>query len=188
MTPVEWWGTTSGRPPPPAHLVLHLNHIPLAEGELALIQGVVEPKATIPILSHLLLRAETDGLRLLATDLEIGLRTSCAADVSAPGSATIPAKKLHDVVRALNCDTVSFETESNHWLRVEGGSFKGRVAGLAADDFPPQPEFPESEAPIQLPLVAYQRMLSRVLFAVTTENTRFSINGAVSTLLRERFA
>ena len=68
--------------------------------ELGLSQGVVEAKATIPILSHLLLRADKEGLELLATDLEIGLRARCAADVTGPGAATIPAKKLHDVVRA----------------------------------------------------------------------------------------
>ena len=147
--------------------------------ELGLSQGVVEAKATIPILSHLLLRADKDGLELLATDLEIGLRARCSADVTAPGAATMPAKKLHDVVRALDCDVISFEAESNDWVKVEGGSFKSRVVGLPDSDFPSQPEFPEEGPTVRLPLTTFQSMLARVIFAVTTENTRFSINGAL---------
>jgi DNA polymerase-3 subunit beta len=147
--------------------------------ELSLCQGVVEAKTTIPILSHILLQADKDGLQLLATDLEIGLRTRCAGDVTVAGAATIPAKKLHDVVRALDCDVISFETDGNDWVKVEGGSFKGRVVGLPDSDYPTQPEFPEGAATVRLPLTTLQQMLARVIFAVTTENTRFSINGAL---------
>jgi DNA polymerase-3 subunit beta len=157
--------------------------------ELGLIQGVVEAKATIPILSHVLVRAiEGGGLELLATDLEIGLSTRCAAHVEVPGAAAIPAKKLYDVVRALGSSEVAFTGEPNHWLRVEGGSFKGRVVGLAAEDFPPQPRRAEGAAPVRIPLTTFQAMVARVLFAVTTENTRFSINGALLELQPDRLS
>jgi DNA polymerase-3 subunit beta len=147
--------------------------------ELGLIQGVVEPKATIPILSHVLVRAGGRGLELMATDLEIGLSTRCAAAIDVEGAVAVPAKKLHEVVRALGSDHVSFAGEPNHWLRVEGGSFKGRVVGLAAEDFPPQP-LREPKAPVvRVPLATFQEMVGRVLFAVTTENSRFAINGAL---------
>jgi len=149
------------------------------QAELGLSQGVVEAKATIPILSHLLLRADKEGLELLATDLELGLRARCSADVTSPGAATIPAKKLYDMVRALDCDVISFESESNDWVKLEGGSFKSRVVGLPDADFPSQPEFPEDAPDVRLPLTTFQEMLGRVIFAVTTENTRFSINGAL---------
>src|ERR1051326_5612352 len=69
--------------------------------ELSLSQGVVEKKTTIPILSNVLLEASGDRLFLTATDLELGLRTSCAAKVKKEGSGTIPAKKLLDYVRLL---------------------------------------------------------------------------------------
>ena len=147
--------------------------------ELGLIQGVVEAKATIPILSHVLVRAGRGGLELMATDLEIGLSTRCAAAIDAEGAAAIPAKKLHDVVRALASSEVSFAVEPNHWLRVEGGSFKGRVVGLSAEDFPPQPTRQAKASVVRVPLSTFQEMVGRILFAVTTENTRFSINGAL---------
>jgi DNA polymerase-3 subunit beta len=74
---------------------------------------------------------------------------------------------------------VSLETEENDWLRVEGGFFRGRVAGLPDADFPTQPEAQAGAASVGVPLAVFQQLLARVLFAVTTENTRFSINGAL---------
>lgn len=147
--------------------------------ELALCLGVVEAKATIPILSHLLVRADKNGLELLATDLEIGMRGRCVADVTQPGAAAVPAKKLHDVVRALSSDVVSLSSDSSNWLRVEGGSYRGRVVGLSESDYPSQPEFPKDAPSFKVPVSVLQRMVTRAIFAVTTENTRFSINGAL---------
>ena len=150
--------------------------------ELGLTQGVVEAKGTIPILSHILVRADKNGLELLATDLEIGLRTRCAADVTEAGAAAVPAKKLHDIVRALDCEVVSLSSDASQWLKVEGGSFRGRVVGLSETDFPTQPEFPKDAPTVRVPAVVLQRMIARTLFAVTAENTRFSINGALMKL------
>lgn len=147
--------------------------------ELGLSLGVVEAKATIPVLSHLLVRADKTGLELLATDLEIGLRSRCVADVTEPGAAAIPAKKLHDVVRALDCEVVSLSSDASHWLKVEGGSFRGRVVGLPESDFPSQPEFPRDAQSVRVAASVLQQMVTRTLFAVTAENTRFSINGAL---------
>ena len=154
------------------------------QNELSLCQGVVEAKATMPVLSHVLLRAGKTGLELLGTDLEIGLETSCPADVTEPGALALPAKVLHDVVRSLDCETVSLESDARGgsdtgWLKVEGGSFRGRVAGLVADQYPKQPQFPSGKGGVSVPLAVLQQMIGRTVFAVTAENTRFSINGAL---------
>jgi len=147
--------------------------------ELALCQGIAEGKGTIPILSHILLRADSSGLELVATDLESGLRTRTKADVGVAGSAAVPGRVLHDIVRALGSDVVSLESEANNWLKVEGGSFKSRVVGLPESDFPTQPTFPDRSASVRVPLAVLQQMITRTVFAVTAENTRFSINGAL---------
>ena len=147
--------------------------------ELALGLGVVESKSTIPVLSHLLVRADKNGLELVGTDLEIGMRSRFAADVTEPGSCAVPAKKLHDIVRALDCDVVSFSSDSSNWHRVEGGSFRGRIVGLPDSDFPTQAEFPKDAAAVKVPASILQRMVARTIFAITAENTRFSINGAL---------
>src|SRR3990167_2660570 len=77
--------------------------------ELTLCQGVVERKTTIPILSNLLLEASTDSLRITATDLELGIRSSCPAKVKKGGATTAPARKLFDYVRQLEEAEVRFK-------------------------------------------------------------------------------
>ena len=69
--------------------------------ELQLFQGIVERKNTIPILANVLLEADGTEVKMLATDLEVGLRSRCAATVSKGGSLTLPAKKLYEIVKAL---------------------------------------------------------------------------------------
>jgi len=69
--------------------------------ELSLLQGIVERKNTIPILANVLLDASKDGVSLLATDLDVGLRSRCEASVTKPGVLTLPAKKLFEIVSAL---------------------------------------------------------------------------------------
>src|SRR6202023_642603 len=83
--------------------------------ELSLSQGVVEKKTTIPILSNVLLEVRGDVLFLTATDLELGLRTSCAARVKKEGSGTIPARKLLDYVRLLPDADITVKFTENNW-------------------------------------------------------------------------
>src|SRR6201998_3218521 len=83
--------------------------------ELSLSQGVVEKKTTIPILSNVLLEAREDRLYLTATDLELGLRTSCAAKVKKEGSGTVPARKLLDYVRLLPDADITVKFGENQW-------------------------------------------------------------------------
>src|SRR5258708_26859092 len=82
--------------------------------ELSLSQGVVEKKTTIPILSNVLLEAREDRLFLTATDLELGLRTSCPAKVKREGSGTIPARNLLDYVRLLPDADGTVKVAENH--------------------------------------------------------------------------
>src|SRR5439155_15986996 len=69
--------------------------------ELQLFQGIVERKNTIPILANVLMEAKGDEVRFLVTDLEVGLRSKCAASISKSGSVTLPAKKLYEIVKSL---------------------------------------------------------------------------------------
>ena len=69
--------------------------------ELSLLQGIVERKNTIPILANVLIDAAKDHVSLLATDLDVGLRSQCEATVTKPGVLTLPAKKLFEIVSAL---------------------------------------------------------------------------------------
>ena len=96
--------------------------------ELQLFQGIVERKNTIPILANVLVEAKGDQVRMLATDLEVALRSTCAASVGKPGSLTLPAKKLYEVVRALPDGDVTIATEKGGTsVRVSGGQFSSKM-------------------------------------------------------------
>jgi len=81
--------------------------------ELQLFQGIVERKNTIPILANVLIEAKGDEVRMLATDLEVALRSRCAATVAKSGSLTLPAKKLYEIVKALPETDVRIHEDKN---------------------------------------------------------------------------
>src|SRR3974377_1354741 len=87
--------------------------------EVSLAQGVVEKKTTtIPILANLLLDAESDRLQLSATDLDVGIRSSCPAKVKKEGAITTPAKSFLDIIRLLPDAEVKIKKLENNWLQI----------------------------------------------------------------------
>jgi DNA polymerase-3 subunit beta len=151
--------------------------------ELSLSQGVVEKKTTIPILSNVLLEASGDRLFLTATDLELGLRTSCPAKVKKEGSGTIPAKKLLDYVRLLPDAEITIKFAENHWATLTCGRSKTRIAGMNRESFPELPPMPDTVA--ELPSKQLSAMIARTMFAISMEESRFTLNGALLLLAPE---
>jgi DNA polymerase III subunit beta len=150
--------------------------------ELSLSQGVVEKKTTIPILSNVLVEAAGDRVYLTATDLELGIRCSCPAKVKKQGSGTIPAKRLLDYVRLLPDGPVDIKLADNQWVTITCGRSKTRIAGMSRESFPELPQMPETLA--QIPVAAFNTMIGRTIFAISNEESRFTLNGALL-LLRE---
>ncbi|HWQ54446.1 MAG TPA: DNA polymerase III subunit beta [Bryobacteraceae bacterium] len=145
--------------------------------ELSLSQGVVEKKTTIPILSNVLLEAVGDRVVLTATDLELGIRCACPAKVKREGAGTIPARKLLDYVRLLPDADVHVKFLENHWASLTCGRSKTRIAGMSRESFPELPQMPE--AITDLPVKLMSSMISRTAFAISTEESRFTLNGAL---------
>src|ERR1700728_1307249 len=145
--------------------------------ELGLLQGVVEKKTTIPILSNVLLEARGDRLYLTATDLELGMRTSCPARVKKEGVGTIPARKLLDYVRLLPDADVTVKFAENHWASFTCGRSKTRMAGMSRESFPELPVMPEVIA--EIPVKQLSAMIARTMFAISMEESRFTLNGAL---------
>jgi len=145
--------------------------------ELALTQGVVEKKTTIPILSNLLVEAEGENLRISATDLDLGVCCNCPAKVKTPGSGTIPAKRLIEIVRSLPDAEVHFKALENHWVQVtcERSSFK--LVGMARDNFPMLPVLPPALA--TLPANVLATAIQKTIFAISSEESRYTLNGAL---------
>jgi DNA polymerase III subunit beta len=145
--------------------------------ELSLSQGVVEKKTTIPILSNVLLEARGDRLFLTATDLELGLRTSCPARVKKEGSGTIPARKLLDYVRLLPDADITVKFLENHWANFSCGRSRTRIAGMSRESFPELPAMAETIR--EIPVKQLSQMISRTMFAISMEESRFTLNGAL---------
>ena len=145
--------------------------------ELNLSQGVVEKKTTIPILSNVLLEASGDRLNLTATDLELGIRCSCPASVKKPGAGTIPARKLLDYVRLLPDANLDVKLQENHWASLVCGRSRTRIAGMSRESFPELPVMPDEIA--QIPASVLAAMISKTIFAISAEESRFTLNGSL---------
>lgn len=150
--------------------------------ELGLSQGVVEKRTTIPILSNILLEAHGDRLSLTATDLELGIRAECPARVKKEGAGTIPARKLLDYVRLLPDGDINIKILENHWASITAGRSKTKIAGMSRESYPELPEMPEAIA--EIPAKQLASMISRTVFAISMEESRFTLNGALL-LLKE---
>jgi len=145
--------------------------------ELQLFQGIVERKNTIPILANVLMDAKDGEVRLLATDLEVGLRSRCEATVAKSGSLTLPAKKLYEIVKALPETDVRIE-EDKGGVKVAAERFDSRMATLPREDFPSLPDVTAGTAQVSLERDAMKQMIGKTQFAITGEDTRYFLNGA----------
>jgi len=144
--------------------------------ELQLFQGIVERKNTIPILANVLLDAKGDQLQMLATDLEVALRSKCQASVAKSGSLTLPAKKLYEIVKALPETDVRIESDKAG-VKVAADHFDSRLQTLPKEDFPALPES-GGKLKVVLPRNALREMVAKTYFAITGEDTRYFLNGA----------
>ena len=154
--------------------------------ELSLTQGVVERKTTIPILSNLLLEAADSSLRISATDLELGICCGCSAKIKKEGSGTIPAKRLIEIVRTLPDKEIKIKLLENHWVQItcERSSFK--LVGMAKDNYPTLPTDPGPL--VSLPADVLSTIIKRTIFSISSEESRYTLNGALLILKPDNVA
>jgi DNA polymerase-3 subunit beta len=146
--------------------------------ELTLMQGVVERKNTIPILSNILLKANDGHLHFTSTDLDLTLLSTAEAKITRPGSVTVPARKLFDLIRNLPDAEVALKLMDNHYLGVTCERSTFRLVAQPAEDFPTVPKV-EGKGEITFPLDLWKRVSRKVLYAVSAEETRFQLMGAL---------
>ena len=134
--------------------------------ELNLVQGVIEKKSTIPILSNILLEATGNALGITATDLDVSICCGCKAEVKEPGTLTVSARRLFDIVRLLPEDAeIRFRLLENDWVQMRAGKSEYKVVGLPRENFPSIPQPPAGE--IALPGSELKSMIQRTMFAIT---------------------
>jgi len=140
------------------------------------IQGVVEKKNTMPILSNMLLTAEGHSLEIVATDLEIGLRGRYMAEVDKAGAVTVSAKKMFEIVRELPLEDIQIKVEDNNWVKIVSGNSQFKLVGLPKDEYPALPDVAE-EGMIVIEGDILRDMIKKTLYAVGENDARYVLNG-----------
>ncbi|MCZ6514107.1 MAG: DNA polymerase III subunit beta, partial [Nitrospinae bacterium] len=135
------------------------------------VQGIVESKGAMPILAHVLISTEKDGIVIQATDLEIGIKGFCPAKVVSQGSVTINARKLFDFLRAPPDLEVHLIREENDWVSLTCGKSRFRLPGLPASDFPKLPEYSET-ALMDFSRAKLKEMIRKTYYAISPYEIR----------------
>jgi len=143
---------------------------------LQAVQNVVSTRTTLPILSNVLLRAEKDRVEFTATDLDVTVSCSVEAKVKKPGAATIPVKKLFGITRELNGSEIDLEVDEKNICSIRCGASFYKIHGLGADEFPPMPKFKDDKK-VSLPQETVKAMMKKTSFAVSTDESRYVLNG-----------
>src|SRR5215218_2681840 len=152
-----------------------INRDHFANG-LAQVLNVVGSKATMPILSNVLIEAEKDQISLTTTNLDLGIRCKIKADVKETGAVTLPVKRLATIVRELPNVDVNFDASPNHQVKLASGGSNFRIMGIGKEEFPPLPEFGDEKA-FTLEQSELSTMLKSVAYAQSTDETRYILNG-----------
>jgi len=145
------------------------------------VQGVVEKRNTMPILSNILLEAKPDGVDILATDLEIGMRGLYKATVQEPGSITLSARKLYEILKELRDGEIELSTSENNWATIQAGKSQFKVVGLSSSEYPALPAI-EREGLTPLAGSGLLALIRKTLFAVGDNDARYILNGLLVTL------
>jgi DNA polymerase-3 subunit beta len=146
--------------------------------ELSFVQGVVEKKNTIPVLSNILIESVGENnVRLTGTDLDVTIRCDMdAEDIKVPGSICVQARKLFEIARLLPDAPVTFKKEDNDWVTVTCDKTRFKMVGVSKDAFP---EVPTSKsAPTKISAAIIKTFIDRTIFAITQEESRYTLSGA----------
>jgi DNA polymerase III subunit beta len=143
---------------------------------LAQVLNVVGSKATMPILSNVLIEAEKDAITLTTTNLDLGIRAKIKAEIKEPGTVTLPVKRLASIVRELPNVDVTFDSAPNHQVKLASGGSTFRISGIGKEEFPPLPDFSEDKT-FALDQSRLGEMLKSVSYAQSTDETRYILNG-----------
>lgn len=140
------------------------------------VQGVVERRSTMPILSNVLLTATSGGIALAATDLEIAVRVTAPAQVTEEGGVTLSARKAFEIVKELAEEEIRLEGDPGHRVTLRSGAAQFRILGLPPEEFPRLPE-QEGGAALTLPAATVGEMIRKTIFSTGENDTRYVLNG-----------
>ncbi|MEW6714886.1 MAG: DNA polymerase III subunit beta [Nitrospirota bacterium] len=145
------------------------------QAALQSIQGIVDKKTTMPILSHFLLKVGKTA-SLLATDLDIALKGPIDAEIIEKGSLCIPARKLFEIAREVEGD-ILIESQENNWLKVTSGKSTFKLMGLPEAEYPALPEIPAGQEELKINAEILREMIEKTIYATGESDTRYTLNG-----------
>ena len=140
------------------------------------VQNVITTKSALPILSSILIEAQTNTLKLTATDLDIGITCVIPVDIQEAGAITIPAKRFSDIIKEFPLEVINISTKKNNQMTIDSDMCQFKIMGLAKEEFPKLPEFKDQKV-IKINQSALKQMLSLTAFAVSLDETRYVLNG-----------
>lgn len=146
------------------------------------VQGVVEKRNTMPILSNILLEAKQEGVEIIATDLEIGMRGFYKATVQNTGGITLSARKLYEIIKELPSGDIDITSAENNWTNIQAGKSQFKIVGLPSADYPALPAI-EREGLIPLSGAGLLELIRKTLFAAGDNDARYILNGLLVTLI-----
>ena len=149
----------------------------LLEG-LQQVQNVVSTRTTLPILSNVLLQAHGEEIHLTTTDLDVGVRGSCEADVEKEGATTLPARRLFNIVRELPSSEVQIDVNGKNAASIRSGQSFFKILGLPEEEFPPLPKFEDAKV-VTIRQKELRDGLRRTSYAISTDETRYVLNGVL---------
>ncbi len=138
--------------------------------------NVVGARATMPILSNVLIEAEEGHISLTTTNLDLGIRCRIKADVSEPGGITLPVRKLATIIRELPQNEVFIETGDNNQAKITSGGSNFKIMGISTEEFPPLPSF-ENRHVFELSQAEIVSMLKSVSYGQSNDENRYILNG-----------
>ncbi len=143
---------------------------------IQIVQNIVSSKATLPILSNMLLETRGNKVNLNTTDLDIGISCEIPVETVEEGAITIPAKRFSDIVRELPPGEIIITTKKNNQVDIEGSKCRFKLSGLPKEEFPKFPEFKDKEV-IKIGQGLFKEMIRLTSFAVSHEESRYVLNG-----------
>lgn len=142
------------------------------------VQNVVSTRTTLPILSNVLLQAHGDEIHLTTTDLDVGVRGSCEADVEKEGATTLPARRLFNIVRELPSSEIQIDVNGKNAASIRSGQSFFKILGLPEEEFPPLPKFEDAKV-VTIRQKDLRDGLRKTSYAISTDETRYVLNGVL---------
>jgi len=152
---------------------------------IQIVQNIVTPRVSLPILSNMLLEAEGGVLKLTTTDLDIGISCGFPVEVVETGAITIPTKRFADIIRELPEGYVNIDVKKNNMVCIQTETCEFKIMGLPKEEFPRLPEFKDKEI-IKIEQAVLKEMLLKTSFAVSHDETRYVLNGVLFKIENER--